>query len=300
MTFLVSNSNSGKGNSDQLAALLGYGTFNYKLGKIVELARSRRVLNKVVFQKIKVDDKTDFLANHLINIYGYQKKWEKEAANDLFQELQLKDFYFTHSDITIFAPKEHRALNIVNERIAGSNFNNSKGLMKASFDKKTEMVQLSVSPQNEDLSIQLIGAIFKELNDFYIEETIGRPRRTLEILKIKADSTLKILNQQERQLALAKDRNANTISSTATLNLGQLSRKVETTNRVYQEILKNKEKIEFMLNSETPEFQIIDRTFIPIKDAPSKFKALLIGGFLGGFLGMGYIIGRKIIRDIMK
>lgn len=93
--------------------------------------------------------------------------------------------------------------------------------------------------------------------------------------------------------------NAALISRSSSLSFEQLSRKEETTNRVYQEILKNKERVEFMLSSETPEFQVIDRTFIPIVAASSKLKALLIGGFLGGFLGVGYIIGRKVIRDAM-
>jgi len=93
--------------------------------------------------------------------------------------------------------------------------------------------------------------------------------------------------------------NAALISRASSLSFEQLSRKVETTNRVYQEILKNKERVEFMLSSETPEFQMINRTFIPIVAASSKLKALLIGGFLGGFLGVGYIFGRKIIRDAM-
>lgn len=300
LTFLVSDNNANNGGSGELAALLGYSGLNYELDKIVELARSRRVLNKVLFKEVEVDNKKDYLANHLIDIYDYQKKWDKEATNDLFQELQLKDFYFAHDNVDNFLPRAHRALNIVNELIAGSSFRNVKGLMEATYDKKTEMVRLSVTPKNEDLSIRLISAIFEELNEFYIEETIGRPRRTLKILEEKADSTLQLLNRVELQLARETDRNANTISRASDLSLGQLTRKVQTTNRVYEEILRNKEKVEFMLSSETPEFQVIDRTFIPIKSAASRLKALLIGGFLGGFLGVGYIIGRKIIRDAME
>ena len=107
------------------------------------------------------------------------------------------------------------------------------------------------------------------------------------------------LHLQEKELALSADRNAALISRASSLSFEQLSRKVETTNRVYQEILKNKERVEFMVSSEKPEFQVIDRTFIPIEEAASKLKALLIGGFLGGFLGVGFVLGRKIIRDAM-
>lgn len=300
LTFLVSSNNKKVNSGGELGALLGYVTFNYELDKIVQLARSRRVLNKVLFQKVVLDDKTDFLANHLINIYGYHQAWQNEAANDLFEELQLKDFYFTHKNVTDFVPKEYRALNIVHELIAGNSFRNTKGLMTTTYDQKTEMVRLSVTPKNKDLSIQLIEAIFKELHEFYIEESVGRPRRALKVLEAKVDSTLFKLNSQEKELAIATDRHANTISQASNLNLAQLSRKIETTNRIYQEVLKNKEQVEFMLSSETPEFQIIDRTFLPIITAPDRMKTLLIGGFLGGFLGIGFIIARKFIRDAIK
>ncbi|MFK7979395.1 MAG: hypothetical protein AB8G86_05410, partial [Saprospiraceae bacterium] len=68
LTFLVSGGNE-KGGKDELAILLGYGNFNFQLDKIVELARSRRVLNEVLFREVMVDDNKDYLANHLIKIY---------------------------------------------------------------------------------------------------------------------------------------------------------------------------------------------------------------------------------------
>jgi len=44
---------------------------------------------------------------------------------------------------------------------------------------------------------------------------------------------------------------------------------------------------------------MIDRTYIPLASQSSKIKQLLIGGFLFGFLGVLYVIARKIIRDAM-
>jgi uncharacterized protein involved in exopolysaccharide biosynthesis len=58
------------------------------------------------------------------------------------------------------------------------------------------------------------------------------------------------------------------------------------------------EYADYALKNATPFFQEIDRPGGPIKPVgKSKKKALLIGGFLGMFLGAGYVLGRKIYRE---
>ena len=295
LTFLVSG--NGDKNGGELASVLGYGVINYELDKIVELARSRSIINKVLLKKIVLDGKDDFLANHLIELYNYQEDWKEEAKNSLYEELKLNDFFFTHDKVTDFVPKEHRAINLLNELVAGNNFKGKKGLITINYDKKTEIVRISVMTNQAAIAVELLDAIYKELSHFYIEESIGRPRRTFKILAERADSLLRTLEAQEYQLAKASDRNLNVYSRTSNLGLDQLARKLQTTTRLYEEVLSNKEKVEYVISSETPEFQVIDRTFLPIKDAPSKLKALIIGAFLGSFLSIAYIIGRKIIRE---
>ena len=51
LTFLVSSNNKSRTSVDQeLAAILGYNVVNYELAKIVELARSRRIINPALFE----------------------------------------------------------------------------------------------------------------------------------------------------------------------------------------------------------------------------------------------------------
>lgn len=296
LTFLVS-SNNAKPSNPALGELLGLGGVGYELDKIVELARSRRIITQVLLKKVRINDKEDYIANHIIDIYHLQNKWAAEVGK--YKDINLSGFYFTHSKETDFSSREHRALNLLHDIVAGSTFNNVKGIMVVSYDKKTDMVRLNVEPQNEELSSQLLDLIYIELNDFYVEETVGRPREALANLTLKADSLQVKLNNQERQLALEKDRSEGLISRASSLVLDQLDRRVQTTNRHYETVLNNKEKLEYILSTETPTFQVIDRTFIPIENKSSRLKALLIGGFLGGFLAIGYFIGRKIIRDAM-
>lgn len=299
LTFLVSSNKAKPAVDQELAAILGYNVVNYELNKIVELARSRQIVNPVLFERKVLENKEDYLGNHLINTYNFHEKWEEEAASSQYQDIQLNNFYFTSDSTANFDAREIRAITLIGELLAGSNLKGKKGLITSAYDKKTEMVNLTVKAKNKELSIFLLDAIYHSLYDFYQEETVGRPQRAFESLTIRADSLLNNLNALERQLAQQSDRYKNILSKVSHLKLDQLNRKVETTNRVYQEVLRNKERLEFMIGNESADFQIIDRTFVPIDNSTSKIMNVLIGGFLGAFLAIIYILSRKFFRDAM-
>ena len=69
---------------------------------------------------------------------------------------------------------------------------------------------------------------------------------------------------------------------------------------MYSEVLRNLEITRFSLMNNTPLIQIIDGPRYPLPyEKPSKRKALIIGGFLGGFLCCLYLIMKKILSNLM-
>ena len=141
--------------------------------------------------------------------------------------------------------------------------------------------------------------IYQKLKDFYIEETVGRPKRNLAKLEVITDSLYNVLTKAQNTLSQANVRKRSIISATPGALTNRLSKKVQELNGLYTQAYDQKQKLEFALNNQTPNFQIIDQTFIPIKDEPSKLNALYLGGFLGLFLGIGFFVFRKIIRDAL-
>jgi len=75
ITFSVDEDEGG--GSSGLTSILGqFGLggvrpTRYNLDKILELSKSRRVVQQTLFTKITLDRKEDFLANHLIRIYKH-------------------------------------------------------------------------------------------------------------------------------------------------------------------------------------------------------------------------------------
>ena len=296
LSFMVAE----KGSSEQGRALTPYGMDFSRVenNKITELARSGRIIHAILLDQVAVGNKYDFIANHIFDIYDLHSVWNEEPIIPEYEHLHLKDFYFTTDSINGFSPREYRALNTVHELLSGNNLVGEKGVMSISYNEDTDIFRLKVEVLNEILSMRLIEAIFKELSDFYIEETIGRPQRTFELLQAESDSLAIVLKRAESNLAGANDFRGFT-SSRSGLRRVELQRELVLIEQEYGEVLRNRKSMEVLLSNAIPEFQVIDRTFIPVKNESSKLISVLLGAILGLFLAGIYIIGSKIVRDAM-
>ena len=298
MSFMVTendrNDQSAFLNLDGQIELRGLGN-----NKITELSRSGRIIHGVLLKQDVIEGRRDFIANHLISLYDLDEKWNEEKVVDQYKELQLKDFQFTRSDKEQFAPNELRALSIVHDLVSGNNITGKKGLATTTYNEDTEIFRLNVKTKDENLSMRLLEGVYEELQAFYIDDKIGGPRKAYQMISVEADSLYRILSSKENGLASAKDRNRGIISSRASITLGKLERELSKINQEYEQALTSKKRLEILLQGETPNFQVIDQTFFPVVNSSSKIKALVLGGFLGGFLGCVFFIGRKIVRDAM-
>lgn len=298
ISFMVSENGSSEQGFDSPYGDLEFASIENN--KITELARSGRIVHKVLLQKAVINSHNDYLANHLINIYDLQQNWAEEPLLEEYKALNLKDFYFTRDSIPDFSQRELRALSILQQLIVGNNLLGEKGLTGISFNDNTDLFRLNVESVEETLSMRLIESIYEELRIFYIDETIGRPQRTYDLISEQTDSIFVELDKKERQLAGANDRNRGYTSTISSLSISKLEREVRLLDQEYSESLRNQKKLELLLSQETPEFQIIDRTFFPVQNSPSKIRNIVLGLFLGGLLSSLYILGRKVIRDAMR
>lgn len=300
LTFMV---NEDEGSSfGGIGAILGqFGLGGGKKGKhnldrLLELTRSRKIVQQVLFEKatIKINDETknDYLANHIINLYDFHENWVDDTTG-------LKDFYFTHDSLPIFTRPENKALQVAHKKIIGGE--NVEGLFKTDSNDDTGIMTLITNTESERLSIAITTLIYEKLSSFYVEKTIEKQKQTYEVVKNKVDSIAGVLKGKEYALANFKDTHRGLWTRKTKLEEQQLMRDVQVLNLMYGEAIKNLEIADFSLKSKTPFVQLIDEPIAPIKADPrSKLKALILGGFAGGFLSVFIIILLKIYRDIMQ
>ncbi len=265
----------------------------YNLEKMLELVRTRKLIQTVLFEKTTLDQKNDYFANHLIDLYAYHEKWDEDTTG-------LKDLYFKHDSINIFNTAENNALKILHASVIGNSDKGVEALLSTNLSETTAIMGLSLNTENESLSISMLESIFENLSSYYIEKAIEKPLHTYKIIAFKTDSIETELRNAEYSLANFMDTSFGLLNKKDQLKELQLKAKIEMLYRVYGESLKNKELAEFTLQEQTPVIQAIDYPIPPLEpENRSLIKAIIIACLLGGFLGSVFVIGRKIIRDAL-
>ncbi len=290
LSFLL-NEDKESSSDAAISALLGINT-NIPLNKVTEILKSARVLHKVILSKGVIDGKVDYFGNHIINVYELHDDWNTDIKDEKYRPLDLTNFYFTKDQIQDFETKELRALSAIHKLI-----NNE--ILTINYNDKTLIFNMGVTTRNSELTSELINTIYSELIEFYTYQTVGKPKENFKILVDREDSLHTEIKRMEGQLAYMEDRTLGVISRRSNLSKDDLKRTYSATLELFNKVTRNKEELEFMLANKSPEFQILDKTFIPISNVSSWKKKVAIGMFLGLFLGIIYVLGAKIIRDAL-
>jgi uncharacterized protein involved in exopolysaccharide biosynthesis len=271
--------NLGAGLSS-LSSLLGAGTSPSGTGsgleRVIELIGSDRIIGNAILREAEVNSKNDLLVNHYIYLQGYLKKWEEDSV--------LRNISFPRkiifSDLT-FA--QRKAIKIIITSLIGKD--NSSKLVVKSFDKKSGVVTLGVTYKNEDFSIALTNAIYKEVIEFYSDQSLAATSNNVQVLTQKADSIRRELDATRRAFAKNSDQALGLLLQEDKVENKSLSFKENMLSLMYAEVQKNLETLKYIEASSMPSFSIIDQPYSPIK--PYKRSGLLFS--LLGFVGVFFI-----------
>lgn len=290
LSFMMSDDN---GSSLGLSAALGslgglIGGGKSQLDKVIELSKSRRILQMALFDSVNIDGKVDLYANHLIVAQEVHKNWQSDTTG-------LKDFFFKKNDVDKFDRTDNKAFLYLQELLVGK-----KSIYSASFDKKSEIIRLTLSSNEEILSIELLKAIFLDLKSYYILKSIEKETNTYKVFRSKADSVKNLARAKDVVADRYEDMNRGSLFLEDKREVDRMKKEVFIYNTVYGELEKNANVANLALASKTPTMQEIDLPLAPIKpEKKSKLMSLIIGFTIGGFLGVITVIFRKIIRDAL-
>lgn len=289
LTFMVREDS--KNGLNGVASLLGQfgfgggGSGEYNLDKIIELAKSRHIVQAALFDSARVNGKNDFLANHIIYIHNLQKNWRKDTL--------LRDFHFTRNDVEHFDRRENKALKSLHQYMVTDP---KSTFVAAGYSKQTSILNLTVSACSEELSIALVEALYRKLSAFYIEQSTAQSRQTVRNLESRTDSIREILTGYERNLARTEDRTLGLLLKEDRVPQKRLGTDVQILNLMYAEAIKNLETASFLLKNSTPIFMEIDKPLAPIKPVgASKKIALALGLLVGLGAATAYIFGKKLL-----
>jgi putative tyrosine kinase-like protein len=296
LTFILNNNQSSPtAGLSSLLGSFGFGggsTSGFNASTLVDMALSHKIIQAVLITKTEIGGKQDYLANHIIREYNLHKKWEEDDS-------RFKGFLFQHDSISQFNLIENAIIKLLRVKLLG--FGDEKSLVMFSNNEETGILTLNVETTSQELSLNLTNILYDKLKDFYIIKTTQPQIRTFNLMGIKTDSLFQELKQKEYNLANFKDTNRNLWTRKDLVDQSRMEREVQILTLMYGESVKNREYADFSLKSALPSIESIDRPIAPLRPVkPSYLINIVFGILLGGFIGAGFLIFRKLYLDIMN
>ncbi len=285
--------NESGGDNTGISAILGqFGIAtpgqNVSLQKIIEIAKTRIISEKVFLAKEIVNGKEDYLGNHIIQVLNNTNEWSK---SELFMNSDLlRNFQFTHKDLSKFSDIENTALKKLHSIFLKK--------LETSFNEKTGIMELTTIFADHELSYVLGKKLFDELSLFYVNKTTERQQETYNKLKFKVDSIKNLMNRKDYTLAHLKDGYRNTWTFEDVVPQNQTDRDVRMLNLVYSEAIKNLEIASFTLQNQTPFIQALDLPLKPLEKRRLTWTLTILKSIGLTLLFAGsFILLRKVIRE---
>jgi uncharacterized protein involved in exopolysaccharide biosynthesis len=247
---------------------------------IIELMKSRLVVEKTLLNPVKVAGKEISLADYFIQI----------------NNLKTKVNFPVNADRSKFSLEQDSILQIIS---AGLTKNN---LVIAQKDKKVSIISLTVLTKSELFSKLFCDQLLKETSDFYIETKSKKSRLNVDILQRQADSIRAELNGAITGVAAASD-NVYNLNPAYNVKRTPGTRRqvdVQANTAILTQLVAQLELSKVSLRKETPLVQLIDRPILPLeKDKVGRLKSLVLGSFLAGFLTVLYLVFGQLYRKMV-
>jgi len=247
---------------------------------LLELMRSRTMVEKALLKNQLINGKSENLANLFIQFKNLNAGWGNDS--------QLNGLNFNAGqDRSKYTLQHDSILGIIHSTIVGVE---GKGMLNVfQKDKKASIINLEVKATNETFAKLFVESLAKEVSQFYIETKSKRASMNVEILQKQADSIRNKLNEAITGVAQAND-NIYNLNPALNVNRTPSSKRqidVQANTAILTQLVANLEMAKVSLMKATPLIQVIDKPILPLdKDKVSKRKSLMIGGLVAGFIAL--------------
>jgi uncharacterized protein involved in exopolysaccharide biosynthesis len=297
LTFAMEEEKSGGGG---LGGALGLASqFGIDLGSsgggafsganLIELMKSRKLVEKTLLSPIEVDGKAQSLVEYYLAFNEIKKDWDEKPL--------LKNVSFPiDADRTKFTLQQDSILkNLASGLI-------KKDLVISQKDKKVSILSIEMNSTNEQFAKVFCETIAKETSEYYVEIKSKKSKMNVDILQHQADSIRAELNSAITGVAAAAD-NVFNLNSAMNVRRTPSARRqvdVQANTAILTQLVGNLELAKVTLRKETPLLQIIDRPSFPLeKEKVGKLKSLVLGGFLAGFLTVLYLVFSSLYKKLV-
>ncbi|MDR0385068.1 MAG: hypothetical protein LBH60_03225 [Prevotellaceae bacterium] len=289
LSFSVVEKSSSGGNLSALAGQLGLtgssGGGVFSGNNMIELLQSRNLIERTLLSELNINGKQ----RRLIDYYR-----ELNPPEDM-EETDEVISYPLGLDRENFNRKQDSLLYVLGKTITNK---------KLTIDKKKKDADIiNISFNNSD---ELFAKLFTEklisiVSEFYIQTKTQNIKVNLEMMEMRADSVRRQYEKALEKQAKYSDQNMNPSKQIVRVEQQKIQTEIQLSGTTYAELVKNIEILKLDLVQQTPLIQVIDRPIMPLEILRlGKLKGIVLGGFLGGFLIVAWLLAVYFYRRIMQ
>ncbi len=292
-TFIVEDKSGSRGGGlsglasqfgIDVGGLTGGGAGLFDGDNILEILKSRAIIEKVLLTKIQEDipQKNTTLAEFYLSFSSLGDRLNSKG-------ITLKSLNFTSID-------EKSKHSLIQDSVLYLIYKEiDKGIIVEKKNKKSTIITLEASSSNPIFAKIFSENLLKKTSDMYIDIKTGNLSRSIERIQRKADSLESSLTGIYKK-SFELDNNLKLLNANTGIKLNTSSSEAATrdktvSNTLYGEVVKNLETLKLSLINQTPVIQVIDAAKYPLFDQRTPARYFLLIGFTVGFvLSLFYIV----------
>lgn len=280
---------------------LGMGSPESNIDRIMDLARARVITESSIFQKGEMKETNDYFANLLIDELKTRKAWSKKSKFSFggSDELDLEDFRFSHDSISNFTLQENKALKKLYTHLVGKE--KTGGAFQTDYSELSGIMNFHLTSTNPELCVNLVNTYFDELSAFYVDKANEKQTQDYNLVKSKYDSIQTKLNSVQYSIADFEDKNKGLYRRVDNLREIKLRGEEMKLVNMLAEAEKQLQITQLAMENSQAYIQLIDRPLLPLRPInKGRVYYFLLGGLLGGFFSIGYLIFKKVYTDLLQ
>ena len=293
--FVLEDEKGGGGGLGSLAGLasmagvdlVGGGGGIFQGDNLLELYKSRKMIEKTLLTEIDFKGKRELLVNRYIDINHLNEQWKDRP--------ELLKINFNNP---VDASNRLRD-SLINQFVGDINKNY---LVVTKPDKKLSIIKVEVNSKNEFFAKTFNDQIVKNVNDFYVQTKTKKSQDNVRILQHQTDSVRAVMNGSIYTAAIVADATPNLNLTRQVQRLAPIQRSqfsAETNKVILSNLVQNLELSKMTLLKETPLIQVIDQPVFPLeKKKLSKVISFIIFGIVTGFLTVLSLSVARILNSL--
>lgn len=248
--------------------LNGGGSGLFQGDNILELYKSRAMIEKTLLSEVVIGDKKQLLIDRYVAFNELKDKWKRKD--------DINDITFAGNPAKFNRKQDSIITDLVD-------FFNKKLLRVNRLDKKLNIIVVQVDSKDEIFAQQFTKRLVQVVNNFYVVTKTKKSYQNVMVLQHQADSVKAVLNSSISGVAAAIDAAPNANPQLLTLKVPSQRRQVDVqaSSAVYGEIVKNLEISRISLRQDVPLIQVIDEPVLPLaNNHVGKVKGAAVGVLL--------------------